>query len=118
RHTRLQGDWRSDVCSSDLCLRHFGFASDVFRAGGDDRDFPLPPLRFVGGVDLYRSQDAALALLLDTHRDCAGHGRRGANGIGAGFGIVPAAPGGNTPTLIPIRLRLAPLMRNEWNCRG
>src|ERR1039457_3815642 len=22
RHTRLQGDWSSDVCSSDLILRH------------------------------------------------------------------------------------------------
>src|SRR2546426_11688238 len=32
RHTRLQGDWNSDVCSSDLCLpmcRHW-----------DDRDRP------------------------------------------------------------------------------
>src|SRR5256885_13060811 len=23
RHTRLQGDWSSDVCSSDLCIRRF-----------------------------------------------------------------------------------------------
>src|SRR5256885_3967546 len=26
RHTRLQGDWSSDVCSSDLVTNWFGFA--------------------------------------------------------------------------------------------
>src|SRR5256885_4669219 len=25
RHTRLQGDWSSDVCSSDLAQHHFDF---------------------------------------------------------------------------------------------
>src|SRR5256885_5548686 len=29
RHTRLQGDWSSDVCSSDLCDSPVGFAADV-----------------------------------------------------------------------------------------
>src|SRR3989454_8467070 len=33
RHTRLQGDWSSDVCSSDLGVRaHFGSA--MLRTGG------------------------------------------------------------------------------------
>src|SRR5256885_9472203 len=39
RHTRLQGDWSSDVCSSDLCrsstderrLLRIGMAAVVFR---------------------------------------------------------------------------------------
>src|SRR5256885_6363401 len=33
RHTRLQGDWSSDVCSSDLLLAHAnGVEADVLRA--------------------------------------------------------------------------------------
>src|SRR5205807_3587175 len=35
RHTRLQGDWSSDMCSSDLV--HAG----AIEAGGDDRDAHL-----------------------------------------------------------------------------
>src|SRR2546426_5670264 len=31
RHTRLQGDWSSDVCSSDLCL---GLARGALERGG------------------------------------------------------------------------------------
>src|SRR5256885_13051262 len=29
RHTRLQGDWSSDVCSSDLCSEATGGANEV-----------------------------------------------------------------------------------------
>src|SRR5205807_4789825 len=32
RHTRLQGDWSSDVCSSDLCVS--GLMSEYIYAGG------------------------------------------------------------------------------------
>src|SRR5256885_10438160 len=31
RHTRLQGDWSSDVCSSDLCLGH------MYKKGGVEK---------------------------------------------------------------------------------
>src|SRR5256885_3736981 len=36
RHTRLQGDWSSDVCSSDLLIRiHFSiFFSSSLKQGG------------------------------------------------------------------------------------
>src|SRR2546426_8795024 len=39
RHTRLQGDWSSDVCSSDLSLAwgHFGTPAVSFRIGGTAR---------------------------------------------------------------------------------
>src|SRR5256885_2703714 len=44
RHTRLQGDWSSDVCSSDLSPRRRGMArlagSDLHRRRGDDRHAP------------------------------------------------------------------------------
>src|SRR5256885_12703804 len=33
RHTRLQGDWSSDVCSSDLLLAHHRVAAALGRAG-------------------------------------------------------------------------------------
>ena len=29
RHTRLQGDWSSDVCSSDLIGLDWGFGEDI-----------------------------------------------------------------------------------------
>src|SRR5205807_4928730 len=45
-HTRLQGDWSSDVCSSDLALADpadlAAIQSDGWRYGGDD-----PTLRWV-----------------------------------------------------------------------
>src|SRR5205807_6065950 len=35
RHTRLQGDWSSDVCSSDLCDLHpIDFAAVAHACGG------------------------------------------------------------------------------------
>src|SRR5205807_4954032 len=38
RHTRLQGDWSSDVCSSDLYIRGLGFSPVSFT---DQRIFPV-----------------------------------------------------------------------------
>src|ERR1022692_4975579 len=32
RHTRLQGDWSSDVCSSDLCCRDVPVSEEVANA--------------------------------------------------------------------------------------
>src|SRR5256885_12758222 len=40
RHTRLQGDWSSDVCSSDL-LR----SGDIIQAGSASIGFALSPMR-------------------------------------------------------------------------
>src|SRR5256885_6424629 len=37
RHTRLQGDWSSDVCSSDLQVTHAGLAGVAANDGGDGR---------------------------------------------------------------------------------
>ena len=33
RHTRLQGDWSSDVCSSDLLSRHYDDLAQLWRRG-------------------------------------------------------------------------------------
>src|SRR2546426_1928072 len=45
RHTRLQGDWSSDVCSSDLKLSELG----------------LPPISFIGhGIGLHLHEDPYL----------------------------------------------------------
>src|SRR3989454_11995502 len=35
RHTRLQGDWSSDVCSSDLCGKVFPFTTNANIKTGD-----------------------------------------------------------------------------------
>src|SRR5256885_5118578 len=47
RHTRLQGDWSSDVCSSDLVEREVGDADAVLVLVGED------PVR--GGDDVARA---------------------------------------------------------------
>src|SRR6266446_3528635 len=38
RHTRLQGDWSSDVCSSDLGIKFRHLAAE-YRAASNDRVF-------------------------------------------------------------------------------
>src|SRR5256885_12890804 len=49
RHTRLQGDWSSDVCSSDLCFLYVAIAG----AGSVlARVWPLLPLKIQVGLDL------------------------------------------------------------------
>src|SRR5580658_2354811 len=40
RHTRLQGDWSSDVCSSDLCVRR---EKSCAAARGPMDSFPFEP---------------------------------------------------------------------------
>src|SRR2546426_2831753 len=59
RHTRLQGDWSSDVCSSDLVLRRLrsqldpGFHLSVFPLAHDDVHVLRSEERRVGkSVDL------------------------------------------------------------------
>src|SRR5256885_2524337 len=37
RHTRLQGDWSSDVCSSDLIVANLDFPWGIFRQRNADR---------------------------------------------------------------------------------
>src|SRR5256885_4813875 len=68
RHTRLQGDWSSDVCSSDLLVhgtRTLTYAELAARAGG----FVLHLRGLLGGpearvaVCLERSPDLVAALL-------------------------------------------------------
>src|SRR2546426_3022194 len=65
RHTRLQGDWSSDVCSSDLSMGK-NTSGRVKRETGNVIDssprFPYPVARFptnrhfVGGQGLFVSQ--------------------------------------------------------------
>src|ERR1022692_3518743 len=51
RHTRLQGDWSSDVCSSDLCPHK------MTRWGS----FPLHYVReFTGGYAIFQSQNIGI----------------------------------------------------------
>src|SRR5256885_15949537 len=42
RHTRLQGDWSSDVCSSDLVAALLDTAAANLTAGGSAFPFALP----------------------------------------------------------------------------
>src|SRR5256885_2547436 len=49
RHTRLQGDWSSDVCSSDLC----GIQDPLFDAQLDAARWPLLKLRL---ADVFRTR--------------------------------------------------------------
>src|SRR2546426_6431465 len=55
RHTRLQGDWSSDVCSSDLTLEGLGSAARFLRAqlSRELRLRTSPELRF----ELDRSEE-------------------------------------------------------------
>src|SRR2546426_3762343 len=59
RHTRLQGDWSSDVCSSDLEMR---LAGDTFH------EIPIPPNLFddngVLTIDFINRNDTALLFTL------------------------------------------------------
>src|SRR2546426_3962371 len=69
RHTRLQGDWSSDVCSSDLVgaigTLHAGpRGQGVTRAGGLDIDLPLivhggnlEPKVWIAGSQTPRSEE-------------------------------------------------------------
>src|ERR1022692_4140912 len=45
RHTKLQGDWSSDVCSSDLMIRHTrlqgDWSSDVCSSDHGIRDYKV-----------------------------------------------------------------------------
>src|SRR5256885_2604410 len=49
RHTRLQGDWSSDVCSSDLLRRHLEDAPDMESSADEDRS--VRRRHHVGAVD-------------------------------------------------------------------
>src|SRR5205807_5022973 len=60
RHTRLQGDWSSDVCSSDLELAdairellQLPGGSRVFRYGWDDKIWNLTSKRLNDYVKIY-----------------------------------------------------------------
>src|SRR5256885_13290168 len=59
RHTRLQGDWSSDVCSSDLGLLHVqpisGSVSAVAPVDTPD-PFPLPVAGVSVGLDRLRKR--------------------------------------------------------------
>src|SRR5688500_20360986 len=46
RHTRLQGDWSSDVCSSDLLV----WSPKACNKDGDIREIPPPPVEPQGVV--------------------------------------------------------------------
>src|SRR5256885_12297550 len=55
RHTRLQGDWRSDVCSSDLAAgADAGEREEVVWIGAEDR-VAVEVLRRVEAVEVLRA---------------------------------------------------------------
>ena len=49
RHTRLQGDWSSDVCSSDLLLRNGGFQWFSVK----ELKVPMVPYLEMGGSNVF-----------------------------------------------------------------
>src|ERR1039457_775943 len=76
RHTRLQGDWSSDVCSSDL-LVHYArsrLASQVKQRGGTDAEITVaggglsPAVRAVGFAPRFAPYKRATLLLRDMDR--------------------------------------------------
>src|SRR3989454_9724849 len=74
RHTRLQGDWSSDVCSSDLGEREFSFAARLVRF---HRAHPLDQLAvslgiaavLVAGEELYPARDQLIEVARERLRD-------------------------------------------------
>src|SRR2546426_3665656 len=74
RHTRLQGDWSSDVCSSDLYLRERGIYTTF-------RYWPLHRISLYADSGSYPGADLAAdtTLLLPMHQnlsDCRSEERR------------------------------------------
>ena len=69
------------VCDSRTAL-------SLFRAGGNDRGLPLPALRAVGDSDLYRREDAGVALRADSDRHRARRGRRSAADLDSAVAAV------------------------------
>src|SRR5256885_6288951 len=72
RHTRLQGDWSSDVCSSDLPYFHNGGQAtleqvvDFYNRGGDFPDGGVgPDIRRLG---LSATERASLVAFLKSDR--------------------------------------------------
>src|SRR5256885_9553153 len=45
RHTRLQGDWSSDVCSSDLCILQLGAGKSIMTISLHSCAFITPRIR-------------------------------------------------------------------------
>src|SRR5205807_7743671 len=79
RHTRLQGDWSSDVCSSDLNTdpwRVFRIMSEFVE--GFDTLSHIPPAVAVFGSARVKPEDPAYAAAVETARLLAK----------AGFGII------------------------------
>src|SRR5256885_7631672 len=65
RHTRLQGDWSSDVCSSDLPPRH---PPSLFRSGCDASTGPCAErLLRVSARAVDRPRDVITAFVLRDH---------------------------------------------------
>src|SRR5256885_7504736 len=59
RHTRLQGDWSSDVCSSDLCLENRVFAVTCNRTGSEARG-GKDQLTYIGNSEVVTPRGAIL----------------------------------------------------------
>src|SRR3989454_11685878 len=63
RHTRLQGDWSSDVCSSDLSLPGDAVLADaLMQAGGPTREARVPGMTIErGGKPILQGDSLQLA---------------------------------------------------------
>src|SRR5256885_9572469 len=59
RHTRLQGDWSSDVCSSDLVSRTRPVVVHLHR--GRENDRRASEIRAIGEVEILRRAERATA---------------------------------------------------------
>src|SRR5256885_8992926 len=64
RHTRLQGDWSSDVCSSDLYL-----GAEDLRAVETHADRPPAELRVAFGLDAERAGELVAAQVVGADHD-------------------------------------------------
>src|SRR5256885_3805085 len=72
RHTRLKGDWSSDVCSSDLLLLHAGGGEQTPNRLGHDTGVHDLPLDDRVGRDFRRGHLDQLRLVgavIDHHQD-------------------------------------------------
>src|SRR5256885_3308863 len=84
RHTRLQGDWSSDVCSSDL-------TDAIGEDGGAEKGKGYNPVRGAKVIAFARDfLDQAAPLASGSHKDAAGYR------VEAGQLVVALKSGGTT----------------------
>src|SRR5688500_14044658 len=94
RHTRLQGDWSSDVCSSDLVAVGLPAAHRAGQLDGAGVQQELLGQGGLAGVWVGNDSERAPALDFSLERRIGGYGLQESWNVRRGRTLVRPAPGG------------------------